>query len=118
MHAAAASSSPAAAPLVTTPLSAPVTVAIRRAAAACNATMSTQAPDASTIAAATSASITPPLNRVEGPFPFTITGTPSRSNTPDIDASQEEKKDERGGEDDPPRAPPGLGDGAAADSEP
>jgi hypothetical protein len=69
----------AAAPLVTIPLSAPVAAAIRAEAAACSATMSTQAVEASTMAAATSGCITPPDSRVAVPLPLTMTGTPKRS---------------------------------------
>ena len=79
MQAAVPSNSPAAAPEVTIPASAPVSSAITLLAPACSSAISTQKAPASVMAAATSVWRKPPDNRVEGPLALIIVRTPKRS---------------------------------------
>jgi hypothetical protein len=79
MQAAAPSSRPAAAPLVTRPDSAPVCRAITADARACSSTMSTQCAMASAIAARTSGRVMPPESRVPGPLALMIGSSPKRA---------------------------------------
>ena len=78
-HAAVPRSSPAEAPAVTMPASAPVASAMISLARPWSWAMSTQCSVASCIAAAISGGIGAPLTRVEVPFALMIVGTPSRS---------------------------------------
>ena len=72
-------SSPADAPAVTMPASAPVASAMISLARPWSSAMSTQCWVASCIAAAISGGIGAPLTRVAVPFALMIVGTPSRS---------------------------------------
>jgi hypothetical protein len=78
-QAAVAIVSAAAAPEVTMPACAPVTLAITRLAAACNCAISTDALAASVMACSTSASIRLPPRRVSVPAALMRRATPRRA---------------------------------------
>ena len=77
IDAAAASVSAAAAPVVTSPASAPVAWAMRALAASCSSPISTEARDAAAIASTTSGAMTAPPRRVSAPAALMRRQTPN-----------------------------------------